>query len=84
MQDVFKHKFAYSLLAILAVIYIVIVALFHAISTVMLSATLVYAVLYFLWGVIHHLYEKNLTFRIVLEYFLVSALGIVVMSTLVL
>ncbi|GAB4027723.1 MAG: hypothetical protein Fur0011_6430 [Candidatus Microgenomates bacterium] len=84
IKDVAKHKLAYSLLASIAIVYLGLVFLLRNIPQVLLIATISFGVLYFLWGIIHHLYEKNLTGRIVLEYVLVTALGIVVMSTLVL
>ncbi|MCQ3944705.1 MAG: hypothetical protein DPW11_02935 [bacterium] len=84
MQDVAKHKIAYSLLAAFAIVYLGLVFLLRNIPQVLLIATISFGVLYFFWGIIHHLYEKNLTSRIMLEYFLVTALGIAVMSTLVL
>lgn len=84
MQDVVKHKLAYSLLASFAIVYLGLVFLLRNIPQVLLITTISFGVLYFLWGIIHHLYEKNLTSRIMLEYFLVTALGIAVMSTLVL
>ena len=84
MQDIAKHKFAYSLLASIAIVYLGLVFLLRNIPQVLLMATITFGVLYFLWGIIHHLYEKNLNMRLVLEYVLVTALGIVVMSTLVL
>lgn len=84
MQDVKKHKIAYSLLAALAMIYLSAIFFLRNLPQLLLISTIVFGVLYFLWGIIHHLYEKNLTGRIMLEYMLVTALGIVVMSTLVL
>jgi hypothetical protein len=84
MQDILNHKFAYSLLAGLAIVYLGLVFVLRNIPQILLYSTVVFGGLYFLWGVIHHSYEKNLSIRIVLEYILVAALGIVVMSTLVL
>ena len=84
MQDVKKHKLAYSLLAAVSIVYLGLVFSMRNIPTVLLFATIVYGVIYFLWGIIHHLTLKDLMVRTVLEYVLVTALGIVVMSTLVL
>ena len=84
MQDVSKHKLAYSLLASIAIVYLGLVFVLRNMPNILLVATIAFGALYFLWGVIHHLYEKNLSLKIVLEYVLVTALGIVVMSTLVL
>lgn len=84
MQDVAKHKLAYSLLAGIAIVYLGLVFSLRNIPHILLIATIAFGIIYFLWGVMHHLYEKNLTGKIMLEYALVTALGIVVMSTLVL
>ena len=37
---------------------------------------------YFLWGIIHHTLERDLHFRVVLEYLLISLLGLVVFFSL--
>ncbi|MBP9702928.1 hypothetical protein KBD69_04525 [Candidatus Woesebacteria bacterium] len=84
MQDVQKHKLAYSLLAATSIVYLGLVFTLRNMPQVLLYATVVYGVIYLIWGLIHHLTLKDLTGRTVLEYVLVTALGIVVMSTLVL
>jgi hypothetical protein len=38
---------------------------------------------YFLWGLVHHHLEKNLTVKIVFEYLLVSLLATLLLITLV-
>jgi len=38
---------------------------------------------YFSWGIVHHTLKKDLHFKVVLEYLLVSLLGLVVFFSLV-
>lgn len=38
---------------------------------------------YFLWGITHHYLEKNLYFKVVVEYFLVALLGAILVITLI-
>ncbi len=40
------------------------------------------ALLYMVWGIVHHLLENNLRFKIVVEYTLVSALAATVLLLL--
>lgn len=39
---------------------------------------------YFLWGMVHHYLEKNLYFKVVIEYFLVALLGAILVIFLIL
>lgn len=41
------------------------------------------AFFYFLWGVVHHYLKKDLHFKVVLEYFLISLLGLMVFLSLI-
>lgn len=38
---------------------------------------------YFLWGVFHHLLERDLHFKIVLEYFLVASIACLILLSLI-
>lgn len=38
---------------------------------------------YFLWGVVHHWLEKDLHWRIVLEYFLVAGIACLILLSLI-
>jgi hypothetical protein len=42
------------------------------------------AVAYVFWGIIHHLYHKDLHFETVLEYIAVAILGITILFSLIL
>lgn len=47
-----------------------------------LAVVFMLAVFYFVWGVIHHYLKKDLYFKVVLEYLLISLLGLVVFFSL--
>jgi hypothetical protein len=72
----------YSILAALAGIYVLVIFRYQATPRYLLIATVIFAVIYFVWGVIHHLKNKNFHAKIVLEYFLVALLGVAIVSTL--
>lgn len=84
LQDVKKHKVAYSLLAILATVFLGLIYAFRSTPYILMLVTFSFGLLYFVWGVVHHLIEHNLNGRIMLEYGLVTALGLIIMSTLLL
>lgn len=84
LQDIKQHKLAYSLLALLATAFLACVYLFRNTPTLLLLLTASFGILYFIWGAMHHLSERNLNLKIMLEYGLVTALGLIIMSTLLL
>ena len=76
------NKAEYSFLALLSALYMVAVFRYQTTPKYVFIATIIFAVSYLCWGVIHHLKAKNFTFRIMLEYFLVAILGVAIVSTL--
>lgn len=38
---------------------------------------------YFLWGISHHLFEKNLHIKIVIEYLLIAAIACIILLSLI-
>jgi uncharacterized membrane protein YbhN (UPF0104 family) len=81
IADVTKHKGHYSLLAGAAALYLGVVVKFQTTPTYLLVATAAFAAFYFIWGVFHHVATRSLHFKVVLEYFLVSALALIIIST---
>jgi hypothetical protein len=75
-------KSGYSLLAVLAGLYLVFVYRYQSTPRYILLATIIFAVLYFIWGIFHHLHDRSGSGKIVLEYLLVAALAVVIVSTL--
>lgn len=84
MQDLKKHKLAYSLLTILAVVYLAAAYYLRHRTELLFYVSLVFGFSYIIWGVIHHAITKTLSPRVMLEYILVTALGLSIISTLLL
>lgn len=77
-----QHKSDYSVLAILAALYMVAIFRFQTVPKYILLATVLFAICYFIWGILHQLHTRNFHAKIVLEYLLVAVLGIAIVSTL--
>lgn len=75
-------KSGYSLLAVLAGLYLTFVYRYQSTPRYLLFATIVFAFLYFIWGLLHHFHDRSGSGKIVLEYLLVAALAVVIVSTL--
>lgn len=80
--DLKTNKIDYSILAIISAIYMGVFILNQASNVLIFQATVVYALIYILWGVFHHYRIRNLRFKIMLEYVLVASFGLIVASTL--
>jgi hypothetical protein len=76
------NKSEYSFLALISALYIVIVLRYQTMPKLILLSTGIFAACYLFWGVYHHYRVKNLSFRIMLEYFLIAVLGLAIVSTL--
>jgi hypothetical protein len=77
-----RSKGDYSILVILATVYVGVVYRFQTVPKYILIATSVFALSYVLWGIAHHIRARNFHVRIVLEYLLVALLGVAIVSTL--
>lgn len=75
-------KSGYSFLAILAGLYLAIVYRYQSTPRYLFFATIIFALLYFVWGILHHLHDRSGSGKIVLEYLLVATLAIAIVSTL--
>lgn len=82
INDLTRHKMAYSFLAVASGAYLIFVYRYQTNPRLLLLGTIVFSFVYFLWGVLHHLFERTCSGKIVLEYFLVAALALVIVSTL--
>lgn len=72
----------YTVLAGIAGIYVLAIFRYQATPKYVLIATVVFALGYILWGIIHQYRSHNFHTKIVLEYFLVALLGVAIVSTL--
>lgn len=77
-----SNKSDYSVLAVIAAVYVAAVFRFQTVPKYILLSTAGFALCYLTWGVIHQIKVKNFHARIVLEYLLVAILGIAIVSTL--
>lgn len=84
LGEIKKHKLDYSILAVLSGGFALYSVFFYHSPTNLFLATVLFTLCYIVWGVWHHAHSHHLTGKIVLEYFLVAALGIVIVSTLLL
>jgi hypothetical protein len=82
IRDLDKHKGDYSLLAAFSALFLGAVVKFQTNPFNILLATLIFALIYLIWGITHHIKAKSLTGKVVLEYFLVAVLAVVIVSTL--
>lgn len=82
IKDVLENRIDYSILAVVAGTYLLLAYHFQNDYGYLFDLTLGFAIGYFLWGIYHHMRTRSLHFRVVLEYFLVAALGLVIISTL--
>ncbi|MFZ2199427.1 MAG: hypothetical protein WAV40_01410 [Microgenomates group bacterium] len=78
------NKNDYLLLSLISAGYICTIFYFATRPIITLFSTIIFAVLYLIWGVFHQARSHNLHAKIVLEYFLVALLGVAIVSTLLL
>lgn len=76
------HKGDYLILALIVGGYLLAVIRFQATPQYLLIATGVSATLYLCWGIFHHARARSLHVKVVLEYFLVAALAVAIIATL--
>ncbi|KKT44314.1 MAG: hypothetical protein UW35_C0050G0002 [Candidatus Collierbacteria bacterium GW2011_GWF2_44_15] len=70
-----KKHLDYLVLLIAAALAIVLVLVFASNKQLVSLVVISFSVFYFLWGIIHHTFEKSLHPEVVLEYLLYSVLG---------
>lgn len=75
-------KSTYLILSLLAGIYLSFIFYYRTMPKYIVFSTIIFGILYIIWGVAHHLREHNFHYRIVLEYLLVAILGVAIVSSL--
>ena len=78
------NKNDYLILSAISAFYVAAIMYFKTQPLLVLISTVVFALLYLVWGIFHQYRSHNLHGKIVLEYFLVALLGVVLVSTLLL
>lgn len=83
-QDIKRYKHDYCFLAFITAVFAVLFIYKRLDATYLLWLTGAYGLSYLLWGIWHHHRIGHFSFKIVLEYFLVVAFALAVVSTLLL
>ncbi len=52
-------------------------------ATLQLAIGIVVSISYVFWGIIHHILERSIHRRIVIEYLLIGAIAIVLLATII-
>lgn len=82
MNDLVRHKLDYSILAVMSGLFILYFLDARSSPRRLLIAAFTFGAAYTVWGIFHHVRTRSLSRKVVLEYFLVSVLGIVIVSSL--
>ncbi len=82
MKDIHEHTFQYLLLATIAVFFIVLLSLAQGDKMAQFLIILLFVVFYIVWGIIHHITDKTLHLKIVLEYILIGATALFLLQLL--
>ena len=83
LEEVKEHKLDYLVLVFGLLIGLGFFVYFSGQQAVQTAAVFLLALFYFFWGIIHHAFKKDLHFKVILEYLLISLLGLVVFLSLV-
>lgn len=81
-EDIKLHFSHYLVLFVILLAGLTLFLLSSHESTLQLQIVGIVAFFYFLWGIVHHFLEKNLTWFIVLEYLGVAALSLIIIYSL--
>lgn len=79
-----NHLIDYLILLLIFSLGISLFFYFSFDRSIQIYSAILTAVAYFFWGIIHHHLEKNLYFKVVVEYFLIAFLGATVIISLIL
>ena len=79
-----RNRTDYLFLAIIGALYVGAILRYKTVPSHNLVATIIFAGIYFVWGLVHESRAHNFYLRVVLEYFLIAILGVVIISSLLL
>lgn len=80
MIEDLKSHFSHYLILILILSVGGLVFLLDSNKTIKFQVGTLIAIAYIFWGMIHHFLEKNLNFKIVVEYLLIGALSVTLLG----
>jgi hypothetical protein len=75
MQNIRRHTWYYTSLFLILIASVVLVLQANGDTSMQMLAVVMAGFFYALWGIIHHYREHDLSAKIVLEYVLISSLG---------
>ena len=82
ISDLLRHKADYAALIFGALIFVVYFLAQQLYPLRLLAATIMFGGYYVLWGILHHFRSRSLHPKVVLEYFLISLIAVLLVSTL--
>lgn len=81
-KEVREHLFHYLLLFTAGLFFLVLLSVFRGSWLSQLIVLGCFVLFYIFWGIIHHLIEQTLHFKIVLEYILIGAIAFFILEIL--
>ena len=73
-----KDPFDFSILGLILALSLLAFVQFSYDSVLKKGVVVVTGIAYFFWGIFHHLRRKDLSFPIIVEYFLLALFGVVI------
>lgn len=83
-REILKNLFYYLSFGIAGALFIILFASFSENRLFQFLVGTAFIVFYILWGIIHHFLEKDLCFKIVVEYILIGLLAFFLLKALLL
>lgn len=78
------HALHYLLLASAAVFFLALLRVLAGNKDAQSAIIILFVFFYIVWGVFHHLHDRSLRFKVVLEYMLIGAIGLILLESLLL
>ena len=83
IEDIKNHILHYAILITILVIGFGSIVIFSSNKQIQLVLSIITAVLYALWGVVHHYMEDDMNIKIIMEYFIIAFLSVVILFTII-
>lgn len=82
LKDIHKHIFDYLLLATVALFFLVLLKVSDGLKSAQFFIIALFIGFYIFWGILHHIHDKSLHLKVVLEYILIGAIAFFLLQTL--
>lgn len=83
LKEIVRNRIYYLILLSGLILGLVAFFGFFGLPKLRQEAVIGLCLFYFLWGMAHHLFEKDLHIKIVLEYLLVSSIACIILLSLI-